>query len=157
MERHRSLCEAEMDISHSKPSPSPLPRRERGAHGVDMDAIRELSKRIPITVRRARSLRQTQTPAERSLWNILRNRRFHGCKFRRQASIGPFIVDFYCPEYRLIVEVDGSIHDTQRGLDQWRQRKIEHDGYTVLRFTNAQILLSAENVLVEIVRFIDAA
>ncbi|MDD4287246.1 MAG: endonuclease domain-containing protein [Candidatus Peribacteraceae bacterium] len=122
-----------------------------------MDAIRELSKRIPITVRRARSLRQTQTPAERSLWNILRNRRFHGCKFRRQASIGPFIVDFYCPEYRLIVEVDGSIHDTQRGLDQWRQRKIEHDGYTVLRFTNAQILLSAENVLVEIVRFIDAA
>ena len=144
-------------LPFKEPSPSPLPRKERRAHGVDMDAQCELSKRIPITVRRACSLRQTQTPAERALWNILRNRRFHGYKFRRQASIGPFIVDFYCPEYQLIVEVDGSIHDIQRDYDQWRQCKMEHDGYTVLRFTNAQILLSVDDALEEIVRVVDAA
>lgn len=113
-----------------------------------------LSKRVCKTIRRARSLRQWQTPAERALWNILRNRRFLGLKFRRQTAVGPFIVDFYCPEYRLIIEVDGSIHDDQKEMDLWRQRKLERDGYGVLRCTNAQVLLSPESVLEAIERVV---
>ena len=66
---------------------------------------------------RARQLRQEQTPAELHLWERLRDRQFHGFKFRRQHAVGRFIVDFYCPTRRLIIELDGLIHNQQ----------IEHD------------------------------
>ena len=65
----------------------------------------------------ARSFRRVSTGAEAALWKVLRGRRLGGLKFRRQHPVDGFMVDFYCAERRLIVEVDGSIHDRQRGAD----------------------------------------
>lgn len=79
------------------------------------------------TKQAARELRGRETPSEQLLWDALRNRRFDGLKFRRQQAIGPFVVDFYCAELRLVIEVDGSIHDAheQRTNDASRQQAIE--------------------------------
>lgn len=60
---------------------------------------------------RRKELRNNLTIAEASLWKYLKGRRMHGLKFRRQHSIGPFIVDFYCPEEKLIIELDGEVHE----------------------------------------------
>lgn len=99
-----------------------------------------------IQTARARQLRQNQTAAEKKLWYALRARRFQGLKFRRQVPIGPFIVDFYCAEHRLIVEADGGQHadnpnDIER--DQW----LSQQGYRVLRYWNPDILGNLLGVL----------
>jgi len=93
----------------------------------------------PIIRQRARELRQEQTGAEALLWEHLRGRRLLGLKFRRQCPAGRFIVDFYCPERRLIVEVDGPIHDRQPGRDEERDEILSSQGCTVLHLTNAEI------------------
>jgi len=93
----------------------------------------------PIIRQRARELRQEQTGAEALLWEHLRGRRLFGLKFRRQCPAGRFIVDFYCPERRLIVEVDGPIHDRQPGRDEERDEILSSQGCTVLHLTNAEI------------------
>jgi very-short-patch-repair endonuclease len=59
---------------------------------------------------RARALRRSVTAAEQALWNLLRNRRLDGAKFRRQKPLGPFIVDFYCEAAKLVIEADGAGH-----------------------------------------------
>lgn len=81
------------------------------------------------------------TPAEARLWTALRKRQCAGRKFRRQHSIGPYIVDFYCVRERLAIEIDGSIHDdpARAGYDAERQAFLERNGVTVLRFTNEQV------------------
>ena len=89
----------------------------------------------------ARTLRRTQTDAERRLWQLLRGRRLTALKFRRQVPLGRYIVDFVCFEYRLIVEADGSqhaesLHDVVR--DTW----LDSQGYTIVRFWNHEILTS---------------
>ena len=83
----------------------------------------------------ARELRRRSTPSEALLWNALRARHFHGLKFRRQQAIGPFVVDFYCAEKRLVVEIDGPIHDDadQKAADESRQRAIESAGIRFVR------------------------
>nr|WP_223342154.1 endonuclease domain-containing protein [Synechocystis sp. PCC 7338] len=63
-----------------------------------------------------------------------------GFKFRRHHPIGNFIVDFYCPQLKLIIEVDGSIHDNQQEYDQYRYEKLKEFGCYVLRFTNNQVI-----------------
>jgi very-short-patch-repair endonuclease len=68
----------------------------------------------------ARQLRKEMTPAEQILWDRLRGRRFQGLKFRRQHPLGRFIVDFYCAEHRLVIELDGGIHRHQQEYDQAR-------------------------------------
>ncbi len=85
----------------------------------------------------ARELRRRQTPSEELLWNALRARHLHGVKFRRQQAIGPFVVDFYCAEERIVVEIDGSIHDdaAQKAADETRQRAIEATGMRFVRIT----------------------
>jgi very-short-patch-repair endonuclease len=88
----------------------------------------------------AREMRHTPTPAEDQLWRRLRNRRMHGAKFRRQHAIDRFIVDFYCAEARLIVEVDGVIHDYTQEEDAIRQEFLESLGLKVVRFTNGEVL-----------------
>jgi very-short-patch-repair endonuclease len=77
------------------------------------------------------------TVSEVRLWSMLRRRQIEGWKFRRQAPIGEYIVDFYCPAARLVIELDGSSHDNevQFGYDQNRQRWLESQGYKVLRFS----------------------
>jgi very-short-patch-repair endonuclease len=88
---------------------------------------------------RASELRQRATPSEERLWAALSGRKQMGRKFRRQVPIGGFIVDFYCSEERLVIEVDGLIHTSQREADSLRQQALEEMGLRVLRYENAQV------------------
>ncbi|HEY6502372.1 MAG TPA: endonuclease domain-containing protein, partial [Chitinophagaceae bacterium] len=89
---------------------------------------------------RARELRNNPTHAEEILWSYLRNRP-HGHKFRRQHPYSVYILDFYCHSLKLIIEVDGSIHDLEeiKHNDRERQNLLEEDKLAVLRFSNNQI------------------
>ncbi len=82
------------------------------------------------------------TPAEKRLWSALRNKQLDGLKFRRQHPVGNFILDFYCPACKLVIEVDGKIHDrpSQINRDRARTAKLMEYGYTVLRFRNEQVI-----------------
>ena len=95
----------------------------------------------------ARFLRGRETPAEQVLWDALRGRRLEGMKFRRQHPVGPFIADFCCVEQRLIVEVDGEIHETQQDRDTEREELLRTAGYHLLRFTNKQVLTDLSGTL----------
>jgi very-short-patch-repair endonuclease len=109
--------------------------------------------RIHPTIRQfARELRQPQTPAETALWQHLRNRNL-GYKFRRQHPIGFFIIDFYCAEAKLLIEIDGDSHfqKTQMDYDQKRTEHLESLGYTVIRFTNDDVRYSVHAVIAIIV------
>jgi type I restriction enzyme, R subunit len=98
---------------------------------------------------RARDLRQESTAAEEALWERLRDRRFRGLKFRRQVTLQGYIADFFCDRLRLVVEVDGGIHATRprRARDENRDADLLAHGYTVLRFTNREVLAAPETVL----------
>ncbi len=91
-----------------------------------------------MSVRRARSLRQAATEAEKRLWSALRDRRLGGLKFRRQQSVGPYVVDFICFDRRLIVEADGGQHTAE--IDAPRTAYLERQGFRVIRFWNTDIL-----------------
>jgi adenine-specific DNA-methyltransferase len=97
----------------------------------------------------AKKLRREQTDVERKLWFALRNRQFDGFKFRRQQPVGPYIADFMCFEARLIIELDGDQHGSDKGIayDQARNRFLKTEGYQVLRFPNHEINSSFDNVL----------
>ena len=95
----------------------------------------------------ARELRRRATPAERKLWERLRNRRLSGLKFRRQHPLGPYIADFYCASHRLVVELDGGIHARRAEEDARRTSCFEAYGYTVLRFRNEEVEKDIEGVL----------
>lgn len=99
----------------------------------------------------ARQLRHEPTQAEDALWQLLRGRRLGGFKFRRQYAIERFIVDFVCLEKRLIVEVDGEIHDHQIEYDAIRQTFLEAQGFRVLRFRNDEVLKTGVSVVKRIV------
>ncbi|MDH4043890.1 MAG: endonuclease domain-containing protein [Gemmatimonadota bacterium] len=88
-----------------------------------------------------RGLRRRSTPAERKAWRLLRNRRLLGLKFRRQHPIAGYIVDFYCAELRLVIELDGGYHDTpeQRARDAVRTAALHAHGATVVRLRNSHI------------------
>jgi len=102
----------------------------------------------------AKFLRSNQTEAEERLWYYLRAHRFMGLKFKRQKPIGPYIVDFVCMEYRLLIEADGGQHGGEEGArrDEWFQRQ----GFTVLRFWNNEILGQTETVLERIRQVVSA-
>jgi len=87
----------------------------------------------------ARRLRREQTEWEHSLWERLRRRQLDGFKFRRQHPIGPFFADFFCPEAKLIIEIDGSQHADELARDQNRTEFLRNAGYDVLRFWNHEI------------------
>ena len=89
---------------------------------------------------RARALRRGETPAERTLWTLLRGRAVGGAKFRRQHPLGPFIVDFFCVEAALVLEADGAPHFPRPARDVARDRWLTLAGCTVLRFPNWLIL-----------------
>ena len=84
---------------------------------------------------RARDQRNNASPAEKSLWNLLRQRPL-GLKFRRRHVVAPFILDFYCPALKLAIEVDGDGHESQREYDDARDVLLEREGITVLRVGN---------------------
>jgi very-short-patch-repair endonuclease len=107
----------------------------------------------PKNRRNAKSMRRIMTDAELKLWNELRAHRLMGLAFRRQFPNAGYIVDFACLSKRLNVEVDGSQHaeDTQLAIDEQRRRRLESDGWTVLRFWNDDILRDIDNVCRHIV------
>ena len=92
----------------------------------------------------ARAMRREAMAVEWIIWRMLRDRRFGGVKFRRQAPIGPYIADFACPSHRLVVELDGGQH-AEEGSD--RQRWLESEGYRVLRFWNNEVFENRTGVL----------
>jgi type I restriction-modification system DNA methylase subunit/very-short-patch-repair endonuclease len=100
-------------------------------------------------VARARELRKNQTPAEDLLWELIRSRQVADLKFRRQHQLGDYLVDFYCNEHRLVVEVDGDVHDEKARAkkDATRTKYLESLGNIVVRFRNEEVLNNPEHVL----------
>ena len=98
-------------------------------------------------------MRKVLTPAELKLWNELRAHRLMGLGFRRQFPIAGYIVDFACPEKKLVVEVDGSQHAAGGAAagDETRTARLEQDGWTVLRFWNDDVIRDIDNVCQHIV------
>ncbi|MBH8565625.1 endonuclease domain-containing protein [Nostoc sp. CENA67] len=92
-------------------------------------------------------MRCEPTPAEKLLWEKLRHKQVLGFKFRRQQTIDRFIVDFYCHEARLVVEVDGEIHNYTQAEDAIRQEFLQSLGLEVVRFRNEDVLERMEGVL----------
>ncbi|MEH2137323.1 endonuclease domain-containing protein [Nostoc sp.] len=130
-------------------SPSSLAGRGLGGGvpGYPWQTPHELWKKLkPL----ARQMRCEATPAEKLLWQKLRDKQLLGFKFRRQQTIDRFIVDFYCNEARLVVEVDGEIHDYTQQEDAIRQEFLESLGLQVVRFRNEDVLERMEGVLQDI-------
>ncbi|QJP17404.1 DUF559 domain-containing protein [Starkeya sp. ORNL1] len=99
-------------------------------------------------ISRARRLRKNQTDVERKLWSHLRDRRLDGWKFRRQGPIESYIVDFLCPDAKLVVELDGGQHAAENDAD--RTQMIEAHGYLVIRFWNNEVTTNIEGVLLRV-------
>jgi very-short-patch-repair endonuclease len=97
-------------------------------------------------------MRSQGAPAEQILWWSLRNRKLDGLKFRRQVPIGRFIADFYCTEFKLIVELDGDSHNEQVEYDQKRSAWLEERENHVIRFVNDDVLGALDGVLLTILR-----
>jgi very-short-patch-repair endonuclease len=89
-----------------------------------------------------RQLRKNQTFCEKIVWTYLRNRKTVGYKFRRQYSVDHYVIDFYCPELKLAIELDGSVHDSpdQKQCDIYRQGYLEKFGITFIRITNDELM-----------------
>jgi very-short-patch-repair endonuclease len=129
-----------------------------GVVGVSLFATARVNTGMPTSRRlnnsrqlltRRRELRADLTPAEAALWRALKHSSLHGRKFRRQQGIGPYIVDFYCAAERLVVELDGAAHDSERSAtrDQKRERYLQSLGLTVVRLKNHYVLENSEGVL----------
>jgi len=99
-----------------------------------------------------RKLRNNLTPAEATLWLALKNKQLAGRRFKRQVSIGHYIVDFYCPREKLIIELDGEGHFTEAGYkhDLRRSKYLNSLGLKVIRFENETIFNCHKGVLEEI-------
>ena len=110
--------------------------------------------RTVLQIDRARDLRQTETESEQAAWHLLRSLRLKGFKFRRQHPVGQYIADFCCPQRRLIVELDGSVHGqpSQAKKDARRDTHLKNMGYTVLRLSNGIVLQAPELFVDEVLR-----
>jgi very-short-patch-repair endonuclease len=95
----------------------------------------------------ARLLRHESTDAEARLWRHLRNRRLGGLKFRRQMPVGDYVVDFCCPERKVIVEVDGGQHSDRQDYDLRRTADLQRRGFRVLRVWNHEVFENLEGLL----------
>lgn len=118
----------------------------------------EIRHRIhPAILARAREMRHPQTPAEAIVWRVLRNRQI-GFKIRRQHPIDKFIIDFYCAEAKLLIEIDGDSHfnSEQEEYDNERTKYLEELGYKVIRFTNDDVKNNIQAVVNEIKRSAEA-
>ncbi|HRV71696.1 MAG TPA: N-6 DNA methylase, partial [Thermovirgaceae bacterium] len=126
-----------------QPSPlAPLPEGEEGNSyhyrgGYNFSGLVEL----------AREFRKNQTPAEDCFWSIVQNRKFLGLKFRRQHQVGDYVVDFYCKEASLAVELDGPVHDLQTKRDAKRDAYLKSQGVHVLRIKNGDLLEKTQATL----------
>ncbi len=103
-------------------------------------------------IKKRQYLRKNMTKAEIILWSKLKGKHLKGLKFRRQYGINNYIVDFYCPELRLAIELDGDVHgyNSRIAYDKQRQREIEVLGIKVLRYTNNDVIKNIAGVLSDI-------
>src|SRR5512139_3745152 len=110
----------------------------------------------PLILSHACELRHPQTTAEATLWRVLRNRQF-AYKFRRQHPIDRFIIDFYCAEAKLLIEVDGPSHlePEQQEYNKLRTEYLEELGYKVIRFTNDDVKFNIKGVIGEILGVVE--
>jgi very-short-patch-repair endonuclease len=104
----------------------------------------------------AKKLRAESTDAERRLWSHLRAHRFLGLKFRRQHPIGEFIVDFVCPELKLIVELDGGQHSERAAEDAARTSRLQAQGFVVVRYWNNDVMNDLDSVIRDLERRVEA-
>jgi very-short-patch-repair endonuclease len=109
-------------------------------------------KNDPALKQRRRELRRDQTDAERALWAKVRNKQFFGMRFFRQYSIGPYILDFYCPMLKLAVELDGGQHNQNynREYDIARSEYLKTKGINVIRFWDNEVMLDIQSVLAKL-------
>ena len=107
---------------------------------------------VPLLKPRRKALRAAMTAAEIKLWQALKHRQLDELKFRRQSSIGPFIVDFYCPSAKRGVELDGAVHDSDTAWqrDEGRTAYLVNWGLHVMRFETRDVMENLEGVLSEI-------
>jgi very-short-patch-repair endonuclease len=98
-------------------------------------------------------LRNNATDAERKLWGLLKGKQLLGYKFRRQQGIEQYVVDFYCPQGKLVIEIDGATHSTpqQMAIDLQRTQRIKSHGIAVLRFSNTDVFENPDGVLTAII------
>jgi len=121
--------------------------------GMKLDRIESLLKQGQKIPPRAfmRHLRHNRTEAEQLLWRYLANAALRkgqrGMRFKQQVSIGPYFADFLCKKKRLVVEVDGGYHDSQKEYDQSRDDFMTTHGYLVLRFKNDEVMADIQSVL----------
>ena len=96
-----------------------------------------------------KNLRKKLTPAEATLWRFLKSKQMDGIRFRRQFSIRNYILDFYCPKYKIVIELDGAGHFTEKGIesDKERDEYLNSIGISVLRFENELVFKRTETVL----------
>ena len=111
---------------------------------------------LPYLKERRKELRNNPTTQEYMLWSKLKNKQLLGFKFRRQHSLNHYIVDFYCPKLKLIIEVDGKIHLRQENQinDKERDKNLREMGFSILRFTNEEVELEIQSVINRIQDFI---
>jgi len=158
---HATVIDELVNEAAAKQPHLPLPLGEGRGEGAH-ELARAKSHQLPPTVSRpqkqpidpkildfARSLRSDQTDAEHRLWTLLRNRRLGGFKFRRQHPIEPYILDFYCDDAKLAIELDGGQHNTAgaRRSDRARTEYIAKRGIRILRFWDHELLSQTETVL----------
>ncbi|MCH8069482.1 MAG: endonuclease domain-containing protein [Candidatus Marinimicrobia bacterium] len=119
----------------------------KGERGAILNEDGDITRTRKSIVEAAKNLRQCMTPAEKLLWRRLRGKKLHGLKFYRQVPIGRYIVDFYCPEKKLIVEVDGSIHEEKDILerDQDREEFFRCQGLRVLTIKNEEVFCALDS------------
>lgn len=101
-----------------------------------------------------KTLRKEMPPAEMILWQVLRNRKLNGHKFRRQYSVDRYVLDFYCPSAKLAIEIDGDSHFSEAAIksDEIRQKTIEELGIRFLRFTNFDVYENLDGVVKKILK-----
>ena len=103
-----------------------------------------------------KKLRNNSTSAEASLWNILKSSQIMGMKFRRQHSIGPYVLDFYCPEIKLAIELDGQSHMNHLAEehDEKRSSFLSNAGIDIIRFENKRVFEAPGDIVSEIKEFV---
>jgi len=106
----------------------------------------------PKTFDNAKRLRENMTEAEEKLWSVIRMKQLNGLQFRRQHPLNIFIADFYCSKVKLVIEVDGDVHNLkkQEERDEGRDNYMKEKGITVLRFTNDDVIKDIKNVILKI-------
>lgn len=142
--------------THSPPAKGEYPARGEGVTPAREKAVADGARlnNLPALRTFRKALRNRLTPAEARLWAYLQRAQLEGRKFRRQHSVGGYILDFYCPSERLAVELDGAAHDSDMAqqYDRERDRFLRHCGILVLRFENKWVFQQPDAVLAEIAK-----